>query len=276
MKKIFKFFVLITILFVIFTSSCAPRAIRKHKSKKDTSLARIMVKNELLVGMEDNFPPFAFRDEITGELKGFDIDLTKAICNILDVKAAFKIIDWSQKDYLITTRAIDCIINGFSYSSSRAASFTLSEPYIRTAQVLVVMKDSPCNAIEDIGAKPIGVQTASSMISTIRTAARKYGGLSMLQTFSSTDDALSALENDDIEAVASDVLVINNIMKTEHKPYKIIPQALDADEYVIAFKKGDIALKNKIEKVLLILAEDGTLEAISKKWFGSNITVIGR
>ncbi len=276
MKKIFRSLGLALVLILIFTTSCTPRAIRKPKKTKDTSLARVLVKKELLVGMEDGFPPFAFRDDTTGELVGFDVDISKAICKVLFLEPAFKVIDWSQKDYLLGTRSIDCIINGFSYSESRATAFTLSKPYVRTAQVLVVMEDSPCENIEDIGTKAIGVQTASSMLSTIRTASMKYGGLSMLQTFPSTEDALVALENGDIEAVANDVLVMNHIMNTENKPYRIIPQALNADEYVVAFKKGDIALKNKIEEALLLLAENGTLEAISKKWFGSNITVIGR
>ncbi len=276
MKKSFKILFLIIISGVLFNTACTPRAVRKPLKRKDTSLARILVKREIVIGMEDNFPPFAFRDKKTGELKGFDIDMTKAFCRVLDVKPRFEIIDWAQKDYLLSTRAIDCIVNGFSYSPSRAKAFTLSDPYLRTAGVLAVMKDSSYHSIEDVKMKQIGVQTSSSMIATIRTAAKKYGGLASIQTFSSADDALLALKDGYIDAVAHDVLVVNDLIMNHNEPFRIIPQALDADEYVIAFKRGDLALKKKIEAALLVLAETGEIEEISKKWFGSNISVIGR
>ncbi len=276
MKKPYKFLLIFLIFSILLTVACAPRAVRKKKKVKDISLARILVKKELVVGMEDNFPPYVFRDRNTGTLKGFDIDFTKAICEVLDLKPKFKIIDWAQKDYLLGTRSIDCIINGFSYSPSRSKAFTLSIPYIRTAGVLTVREDSPYDSIEDVKSKIIGVQASSSTIMSIRAASKKYGELANIQTFASADSALVALENGEIEAIAHDVLVVNNLIINKGKPYKIIPEALDADEYVIAFKKGDIALKKKIEEALYILAENGTLEAISKKWFGSNIIIVGR
>ncbi len=276
MKKIYRALFLLIFFTLAITTSCGPRVIRKKKRDKDISFARIMVKKEITVGLEDNFPPFAFRDEMTAQLKGFDIDLTRAICKKLEVRPKFKRINWAQKDFLLNSRSIDCIINAFSYSPSRDKTFTLSEPYIRTAGILTVMKDSSYFHIEDLLDKKIGVQAASSMIKTLRTAAKKHGGLANIQTFASADKALEALEKGEIDAVAHDVLVINDLAEHGGKPYRIIPQPLDADEYVIAFKKGDIIFKEKVESALLELAEDGTLEKISKKWFGSDIIVIGR
>ncbi len=276
MKKIYKVVFLLSFFTLALTTSCGPRVVRKKQRDKDISFARIMVKKEITVGLEDNFPPFAFRDEMTAQIKGFDIDLTRAICKKLSVKPKFKRIKWAQKDYLLNSRSIDCIINAFSYSPSRAKTLTLSEPYIRTAGVLAVMENSPYYHIEDLLAKKIGVQAASSMIKTLRTASKKHGGLSNIQTFPSADKALEALEKGEIDAVAHDVLVVNDLAANGGKPYRIIPQPLDADEYVIAFKKGDIIFKEKVEKALLELADEGTLEKISKKWFGSDIVVIGR
>lgn len=42
------------------------------------------------------------------------------------------------------------------------------------------------------------------------------------------------------------------------------------EEYAIAFRKGEIALVNRVQEILDELYEDGTAAEISKKWFGED------
>ena len=42
---------------------------------------------------------------------------------------------------------------------------------------------------------------------------------------------------------------------------------------VIAFKKGNTELKDRVEKAIAELKEEGKLKEISEKWFGEDITV---
>ena len=51
------------------------------------------------------------------------------------------------------------------------------------------------------------------------------------------------------------------------------------DAYVLqaelpGFRKEDIALRDKVEELLIEMKKDGTLEKISTQWFGSDITVV--
>ena len=50
--------------------------------------------------------------------------------------------------------------------------------------------------------------------------------------------------------------------------------ALADDNYGIAFRKEDVALKDKVEEILKEMKADGSLAAISEKWFGKDITVV--
>ena len=50
--------------------------------------------------------------------------------------------------------------------------------------------------------------------------------------------------------------------------------ALTDDNYGIGFCKEDIALRDKVEELLIEMKKDGTLEKISTQWFGSDITVV--
>ena len=50
--------------------------------------------------------------------------------------------------------------------------------------------------------------------------------------------------------------------------------ALTDDNYGIGLRKEDIALRDKVEELLIEMKKDGTLEKISTQWFGSDITVV--
>lgn len=60
----------------------------------------------------------------------------------------------------------------------------------------------------------------------------------------------------------------------ETKEYVILEETLKDEEYAVGFRKGDVALRNEVQKALVELKNDGTLAEISKEWFGEDkITV---
>ena len=63
------------------------------------------------------------------------------------------------------------------------------------------------------------------------------------------------------------------IIKSKDKDYGTIDSyGISKDNVdVVAFKKGNTVLKEKIDKALEELKEDGTLQKISEKWFGENL-----
>ena len=56
----------------------------------------------------------------------------------------------------------------------------------------------------------------------------------------------------------------------------ILEDHLSAEEYGVGFKKGNTELRDKVQKTLEEMAQDGTLKAISEKWFGEDVTTIGK
>ncbi|WP_029410886.1 substrate-binding periplasmic protein, partial [Treponema pedis] len=112
--------------------------------------------------------------------------------------------------------------------------------------------------------------------SALETLSIKYGVPINVALYPTSSDALIAMELGQVDGVAHDVLVVDSIINKNRRPYRIIPEALAADECVIAFRLGDIALKNAVESVLKDMAKTDFFERASKKWFGSNISLIGR
>ena len=73
-----------------------------------------------------------------------------------------------------------------------------------------------------------------------------------------------------------DIDVAKYNIKTAGLPFHTLSESLASEEYGIAFRKNDIKLTNEVQSILEQMAADGTVAAISKKWFGNDISVIGR
>ena len=88
--------------------------------------------------------------------------------------------------------------------------------------------------------------------------------------------ALMDLEQGGVDVVLMDEIVARFYIQQRSKNYKVLDEALAGEEYGVGFRKEDQALMEKIEETLIAMAEDGTMAAISERWFGEDITIINQ
>ena len=74
----------------------------------DASLTTVKEKGELIIGLDDSFPPMGFRDE-AGELTGFDVEMAQEVCKRLGVTAVLQPIDWSAKEMELNSKTVDVL-----------------------------------------------------------------------------------------------------------------------------------------------------------------------
>ena len=269
MKKFLAILITVSLsLTVLFASGSS-------ESGVDNSLADVQEKGTFILGLDDSFPPMGFRSE-SGEIVGFDIDTAKEVANRLGVELVAQPIDWNSKEQELATGNIDCIWNGFTVTPEREEVMIFSEPYLRNAQVVVVRSDSPVNALEDLAGCEVGVQAGSSAQIAIDDTPGFKDSLSGVVEFKENLTALMDLEIGGVDAVVMDLLVANDNINRSGKDFRILDQTLTEEEYAIGFRKGDAALCAEVNKQLHAMAEDGTLAEIAVKWFGADITTIGK
>lgn len=116
-------------------------------SASDESWNKVVDAKKLVVGYT-LFAPIAF-NEGDGEnavLKGFDIDLAKAVVNYLNTKyeaaveIEFMVIDWNSKEAFLENGTIDLVWNGMTITPERKAGMSVSVPYLANKQVAVIAK----------------------------------------------------------------------------------------------------------------------------------------
>lgn len=228
------------------------------------------------VGFDQDFPPMGFVGD-DGEYTGFDLELAQEVASRLGLEYVPQPIAWDAKDMELEAGTIDCIWNGFTMNG-REDAYTWSDPYMDNSQVFVVAADSGISTLADLSGKVVEVQTDSSAEAALKDNQELSSSFGTLQTVADYNTAFMDLEMGAVDAIAMDVIVAGYQIeqRADGDNYVILDETLAAEEYGIGFKKGNEELRDKVQAALEEMAADGTMAEISDKWFGRDVTVIGK
>ena len=228
----------------------------------------------LIVGFDQDFPPMGFVGD-NGEYTGFDLDLAKEAASRLGLEYKAQPVAWDSKDMELESGNIDCIWNGFTITG-REDDYTWTTPYMANKQVFVVANDSDIKSQADLAGKVVEVQADSSAEAALKENQDLANTFGQLLTTPDYNTAFMDLEQGAVDAVAMDVIVAGYQIKQRNADFKILDDSLSEEEYGVGFKKGNTELRDKVQKTLEEMAQDGTLKAISEKWVGEDVTTIGK
>lgn len=238
----------------------------------DSDAAYIADKGKLIVGIT-LYEPMNYKDE-NGELTGFDTEFAKLVCEKLGLEPEFTVINWDTKEIELNAKTIDCIWNGMTIDPDRAANMSISLPYVKNAQVIVVKADSGIRSTADLMGKAVVAEIGSAGENQIKgekpdenLAKADYIGIStqaecLMEVKSGTADAAildwtlaKSMVGEDTDY--ADLIMIENL-------------ELAVEEYGIAFRKGS-DFTEKVNAAVLELVADGSLPALAEK-YGLSLT----
>lgn len=226
----------------------------------------------LIVGFDQDFPPMGFVGD-DGEYTGFDLELAQEVAKRLGLEYKAQPIAWDSKDMELESGNIDCIWNGFTMTG-REDDYTWTEPYMANQQVFVVANDSDINSQADLAGKIVEVQADSSAEAALKEAPELTATFKELLTTADYNTAFMDLEQGAVDAIAMDVIVAGYQIQQRNADFKILDDSLSEEEYGVGFKKGNTELRDKVQSTLEEMAEDGTLQEVSEKWFSKDVTTI--
>lgn len=241
---------------------------------EDNSVQAILDKGTFILGLDDSFPPMGFRDE-NNDIVGFDIDVAKAVAAKLGVAFVAQPIAWDAKEMELNSGNIDCIWNGMSITPEREESMAMTWPYLNNQMVFYVKADSGIDTLEALAGKTVAVQNGSYAEELLNG---DYADLAAtMDSVIGYDEYLTALmdlQQGGCDAVLVDLVVgeykVTGMGATDLKA----AVALTDDNYGIGFRKEDVALRDKVQEILIEMKNDGSLAEICKKWFTDDITVV--
>lgn len=271
---------LLALLLVCGMTACGGEA--EQPEVTDESWSKIETAKKLVLGFDSEFPPMGFKDTESGDYIGFDLDIAAAVCEKLGIELELKPIDWNMKLSEINNGNVDCLWNGFSKTPDRESEYNLSFAYMKNNQIILVKTDSAYNTLADLAGKSIGVQDDSSALAALNDAANADFKASLGEVITIGDYAKAVLEiqNGTIDAIAIDEIVARFYLEKNPGAYRILANAdgsvisLAIEDYVVGFRKADLALTAKIEEALSALKAEGKLAEISQKWFAEDVITV--
>ncbi len=167
---------------------------------------------ELRFLASDDFPPFSFRDS-GGNLAGFNIDISRALCLELELSCSLRIKDFSALEKALIDDEGDAIIAGLAINERNRRNLLFTDPYLRVPGRFVVRTD-----FED---EPIPETMNGRAISVIKGTAheaylKRFFVDSEIATFDTADDARSALRDGAVDAHFADALSLNFWLYSEN------------------------------------------------------------
>lgn len=238
---------------------------KAEQSTADESLNKVKAAGEFVLGLDDSFPPMGFRDK-DNNIVGFDIDLATEVCARLGVKLKTQPISWDAKEQELNTGKIDCIWNGMSVDSARAAAMNLSDAYL-TNRMIFTVKDKALANLETLKGKKIAVQNGSTA-QKLLDASEAGKAAKEIVPFDDNQTALMDLDKGGVDAVFLDEIVAKYWIVENSKDYVVLEEGLSDEVYAVGFRKKDKALRNAVNSTLAAMKEDGKFDEIYAKWFG--------
>ena len=256
------------------TTAADTEAAESHAEETTAEEAKTTDGGTLIVGFDQDFPPMGFVGD-DGEYTGFDLELAQEVAKRLGLEYKAQPIAWDSKDMELESGNIDCIWNGFTMTG-REDDYTWTEPYMANQQVFVVANDSDINSQADLAGKIVEVQADSSAEAALKEAPELTATFKELLTTADYNTAFMDLEQGAVDAIAMDVIVAGYQIQQRNADFKILDDSLSEEEYGVGFKKGNTELRDKVQSTLEEMAEDGTLQEVSEKWFSKDVTTIGK
>lgn len=228
--------------------------------------------NQVVVGFDNTYFPMGFMDE-NGDTVGFDIDLAKETFKKLNMEVKFQPIDWSMKETELNTGNIDMIWNGYTLTEERKQKVAYSDSYMKNKQLIVTLSNSDIKTKNDLNGKIVGSQQGSAGLEAIEKDTKVMESLKgkkpiLYDTF---DKVFRDLEAGRIDAmVVDETLARYYISQKGEEKYSILEDNFGEESYVVAFRKDDTELKDKVNNTIKELKEDNVYDEIYNKWFGSS------
>ena len=232
-------------------------------------LAQIKEAGKLVIATEGDWSPWTYHDPDSGELVGLDVEIGKELASRLGVEAEFQETTWDSILAGVEAGRFDIACNGVGYTEERAESYAFSEPYVYTHKVLVVRGDNEdITSFEDLNGKT----TANTASSTYAAIAEAYGAA--VTPVDSLTETIELVLSGRVDATVNAQVSIEDYLKANPDANLKIVAISEGEPVVFPMQKTSEtdSLVEAVNAALEDMREDGTLAAISEKYFGLDLT----
>jgi len=246
-------------------------------------LDKVMTAGKIIMSTDPQYPP---QSELTaeGNYEGFDIDVGTEIAKRLGVEIAFETPSWDVITAGSWAGRWDFSVGSMTITSPRQEVLDFSDPYYYTPAQMAARTDSGITTLDGLAGKVVCVGAATTYLDWLN-GTLDFGTESP-QTTPPEGVTATTLDTDrlcaeawragrtDFEGWLSSSTTVQSAID-DGLPVVAVGDPVYFEPLAVAFDKGGPDPSDMVTRVNQILAEmreDGTLKAMSEKWFGLDLT----
>ena len=214
------------------------------------------------MGTEGAYPPYNFIND-AGEVDGFERELGDELCKRAELTCEWVTNEWDSIIPNLVSGNYDTIIAGMSITDERDKVIDFTQAYIPPAASAYVALSADADLKGVVAA-----QTA-----TIQAGYIAESGATLLE-YPTPDETVAAVRNGEADAVFADKDFLAPIVAESGGELVWAGQDVQIGGGIgVGVRESDTELKATFDKAIQSMKDDGSLNAMIKKWFGEDALV---
>lgn len=246
-----------------------PGSVRPDDLKPEERIPEIYHRGRIIIGVDQSQYLLSFRDNATGELKGFEIDLAREISKDIfgdPDRVDFRFIDSTMRTEAIVSGQVDIVVRTMSITKKRYDAIDFSVPYLDSSVRMLVPTASGIESTSDITDERICVTDGSNVLDMAR---RAFPDQEILRT-RTWADCLMALQQFQTGALLGDEAILAGAAAQDPLT-TVTGEAVANQQYSVGIPKGNDGLTRQINSTLERIRRDGTWDSMFNRWLSPHI-----
>ena len=225
---------------------------------------------EVVVVTENAYPPLQFLDA-SGKAIGWEYDAMAEISKRLNMTVTYENSSWDAMIPAVSEGQFDIGMTGITIRDDRKEKVDFSDPYMHSEMVMMVRGDESrftdaksfaANNDLLMAAQP-GTTPFYVGVYEVLDGNESNPRIKMFETFGA---GVEALKSGDVDLVLTDGTSGKGYVDASSGALKIVGEPLGGEDFGFIFPKGS-ELVAPINAAIASMKEDGTMDALNKKWF---------
>ena len=210
------------------------------------------------MGTEGFYPPYNFIGD-DGEVDGFERELGDELCRRADLECTWVTNEWDTIIPNLVAGDYDTIMAGMSITAERDETIDFTQPYLPpTPSVYIALTGAGDEAVEG---------KVAAQVATIHADYLAESGSTLVE-YELAEHLVEAVLSGEADAALVDREFAHDSMAENEGRLEVVGPTVPLDSGIgIGVREDDAELKDKLDKAIESMKEDGSLNDLIDKWF---------